>query len=237
LVLVHSDHVNGKGNKVLDVHVRTVIRDWWSQIESAAMRIGDVTLQMDVDKFFVNGQEFSDEDLPMDTGEFVIAGPFEGSQITDSIHGTENYVLKTYSATFNDKSVVTFKVLDDFMNVVISGHKHDFEHSVGLMGDYRLGKPYTREGERMYDLHEFALEWQVDPRIDPVLFHESKGPQLPAEQCRMPGVAKTARRGLRGHENSELYGHARNACAGKEEVDACMNDIMATNNLNMALLH
>jgi hypothetical protein len=235
LVLVHSDHVNG--DKKLDVHVRTVIHEWWSQIESAALRIGDVTLQMDVDKLFVNGQEFSDKDLPMKTAEFVISEPFEGAHFTEAVHGSENHVLKTYAVTFNDKSVVTFKVLDGFMNVVISGHKHDFEHSVGLMGDYFHGKPYTRAGERMYDLHEFSLEWQVDPRIDPVLFVESKGPQLPAEQCRMPGVAKIERRRLRGQENAKLFGQARNACAGKDEFDACMNDIMATNNLNMALLH
>jgi hypothetical protein len=238
LVLVHSDHVNG--NKEFDVHVRTVIKEWWSQIESAAMRIGDVTLQMEVDKFFINGEEYADMDLPIQTSEFFIAPPFYGNHAaTQSIRGTGKNVLKSYLVTFNDKSAITFKLLKGFMNVEVSGHADDFSHSQGLMGDFHLGKPYSRAGERMYDLHEFAMEWQVNPAEDPVLFLEAKGPQLPHEKCHMPSPTATARRGRRRLQvDKNLYAAAEEACADKgDEIEACMNDVMAVGDISMALLH
>jgi hypothetical protein len=234
LVLAHSDHVNG--DKVLDVHIRTVIREWWSQIESAAMRVGDVIFEIDSDKFFVNGKQYSDADLPIETAEFTITEPYEGAAITKAIHGEEENVLKTYAVELTDKSVVTFKVLGDLMNVAINGHEFDFGESTGLMGDFYFGKPYNRLGERMYDLEEFAFEWQVDPSVDPILFVESKGPQLPTEKCRMPDVAKTERK-LRNQSDRKLNEQANRACSGKDEYDACMSDIMATGNVNVALVH
>jgi hypothetical protein len=234
LVLAHSDHVNG--NKVLDVHIRTVIREWWSQIESAAMRVGDVTFEMDGDKFFVDGKQYSDEDLPIETAEFTITEPIAGSAITQAIHGNEGNVLKTYAVELTDKSVITFKVLGDLMNVAINGHEVDFGKSTGLMGDFYLGKPYNRKGERMYDLEEFAFEWQVDPSVDPILFVESKGPQLPMEKCRMPGVTSTDRQ-LRNQGDRKLVKQGKDACSGLAEYEACMKDIMATGNVNMALVH
>jgi hypothetical protein len=241
LVLIHSDHVNG--NQKLDIHVRTVIREWWSQIESAAMRIGDVTLQMDADKFFVNGKEYSDADLPLQTAEFYIenAGDHAATkQLRGAAHlrGAATDVLKTYHVTFNDKSTVVFRILKDFMNVEVSGHREDFEQSLGLMGNFDTGKPHDRSNARMFDLHEFAMEWQVDPAKDPVLFLEAKGPQLPAQKCRMPDPTQIARRGRRLQKDNKMYDAALTACAGKgDETDACMSDVLATGDLAMALLH
>lgn len=238
LVLVHSDHVNG--NKPMDVHVRTVVREWWSQVESAAMRVGDVTFQVDADdKLFLNGHEIHESDLPIKTAEFQISEAIEGAahHLTDSLHGDESNVLKTYAVMLNDFSVVTFKLLGGLLNVGIKGHKADFGQATGLMGDFELGKPYTRAGERMYDLDAFAFEWQVDPSVDPILFTETKGPQLPEERCRMPDVTKTARN-LRSQADKELLKSANSACASKgEEFDACVSDILATRNLAMALMH
>lgn len=237
LVLVHSDHVNG--NKPLDIHVRTVIHEWWSQIESAAMRIGDVTLQMEVDKFFVDGQEYSDRDLPMQTDEFYISSPFEGDhRATRNLRASEaKDVIKTYLVTFNDKSVVTFKILNGFMNVAVDGSRHDFGESVGLMGTFDHGKAYGRAGTKIESLHDFAMDWQVDPTYDPILFMEAKGPQLPTEKCRMPSPAETSRR-RRRLANSKMLDQAQEACATKgEEFDACVSDILSTGDILMALLH
>ena len=233
MVLVHSDHVND--DKVLDVHIRTVIREWWSQIDSAAIRVGDVTLQVDFDKMFLNGNELAEADLPFTTEEFTISH-HEGAAITQAIRGQDKNVLKTYAVTLNDKSVVTFKILGEFINVEIQGHSADFARATGLMGDFALGKPFDRNGERMHDLEEFCFEWQVNPAVDPTLFLETKGPQLPNERCRMPEVAKSSRR-LRAQADRKLLDSAENACGGKDEYDACMSDILATGNLDMALIH
>lgn len=234
MVLVQSTHVNG--DKPLDLHIRTVIQEWWSQIESAALRVGDVILQVDANKMYLNGQEVTDADLPLKTEEFTISGPHDGAALAEAVHGLEMNVLRTYGVHLNDESSVVFKILDNFINVNVVGHYTDFEHATGLMGDFKLGKPYNRKGERLYDLEEFAFEWQVDPRVDPSLFMEVKGPQLPHEHCRMPTVAKTTRQ-LRNPADLQLHEDAQKACAGKDEYDACMSDIMATGNLNMALIH
>ena len=231
MVLAHADMIyNGKP---LDLHIRTVIHDWWSQIDSAALRVGDVILQVDADKMFINGQELLEADLPFATEEFTISA-YEGDAITGKVHGAERGVLKTYAVTLNDFSVTTFKILGSFINVAVEGSVADFAHAVGLMGDYNLGKPYNRKGERLYDLEEFAFEWQVDPSVDPILFMEPKGPQLPHERCRMPSVSKTSRK-LR--TDAKLVAAAEEVCASLEEREACMKDVLATGDVNMALVH
>jgi hypothetical protein len=52
----------------------------------------------------------------------------------------------------------------------------------------------------------------------------------------MPDVAKTKRK-LRSQSNRKLNEQASRACSGKDEYDACMSDVMATGNVNMALVH
>jgi hypothetical protein len=213
LVFVHSDHVNGE--KTLDVHVRTTIARHWSQIESAAMKIGDVTLQMDTDKFFIDGIEYSDADLPIQTAEFTVTEPVIEESVRD-------YVIE-----LTDKSTITFKVIEDFMNVFVAGSQHDFGESVGLLGDFHKGKPYNRAGERMYDLEEFAFEWQVNHEVDPVLFNAQREPQLPLQKCRMPDEPMPSRR-LRSKTDPKLFAAAKAACAHTNEIDACMDDVMYT---------
>lgn len=233
LVLVHSDHVNG--DKVLDLHMRTVIREWWSQIESASLKVGNTVFQVDADKLYLNGNELSEADLPMKTEDFVITA--EATTTAKGIHQREDVILKTYVAVLNNKSRVYFKILGDFINVEVQGSEKDFAHATGLMGDFHLGKPYNRKGERLYDLEEFSFEWQVNHDVDPNLFIETKGPQLPAEKCRMPDITKTSRRKLRGSDPI-LMKAAEEACADKgEEFHACVDDVIATRNVAMALIH
>ena len=122
------------------------------------------------------------------------------------------------------------------MNVAIKGSPHDFAKSVGLMGTFDHGKAYGRDGKKIPDLQDFAMDWQVDPEWDPILFNEPKGPQLPHQKCRMPGPAATARR-RRLSLDSELVETAAKACAGKVDAEACMSDVMGTGDVDMALLY
>lgn len=235
MVLVHSDHVNG--DKTLDIHIRTAIDKFWSQIVSAAMRVGESTLQMDTDRFFIDGTEMTDAALPLQTPEFNMKMVNGHHAITQSLRASEQKgTLKTYIVTFNDRSIITFKILNGFLNVAVTGSPHDFKESVGLMGTYDLGKPIDRNGERMYDLEMFAFEWQVDPSKDPILFNEAKGPQLPHETCRMPSPEAVARR-RHLRDNSELVEKAMFACAGKVDDEACQADVINTGDASMALLY
>jgi hypothetical protein len=71
------------------------------------------------------------------------------------------------------------------MTVAVSGSPQDFEHSVGLLGDFHYGKPYDRNGNRVYDFKEYGLEWQVQPH-EAMLFTEAREPQLPQHQVSIP---------------------------------------------------
>ena len=218
LVLVHSDHVNG-GDE-LDLHIRTTIQSHWSSVTSAALRVGQVTLQMDTDKFYVDGIEYNDAALPLKTTQFTI------SEVTLK-DGARIYV-----AELNDKSSVTFKVIKEFLTVAVSGHAEDFEHSVGLLGDFHLGKPYGRDGERIYDFNEYGLEWQVREE-EPMLFVEAREPQLPNAKCRFPDEPRP-RRHLKSSQNPALFEKAQSACANREHYDACLDDVMYTGEVALA---
>jgi hypothetical protein len=222
LVLVHSDHVNGEDP--LDLHIRTTIQGHWSSVTSAALRVGEgvgeVILQMDLDKFYVNGVEYDDSALPMQTSQF---------SISEAVFRDESRI---YVAELNDKSRITFKIIKNFMTVAVSGSVHDFEHSVGLLGDFHLGKPYDRVGNRVYDFEEYGLEWQV--RADePKLFMDAREPQLPHASCRFPDAARPSRR-LRSSQDPELFEQAQTVCAHKEDYDACLDDVMYTGELALA---
>jgi hypothetical protein len=218
LVLVHSDHVNGEDE--LDLHVRTTIQGHWSSVTSAALRVGEVILQMDLDKFFVNGVEFNDDALPMKTSQFSISEAFVQDE------------WRVYVAELNDKSRITFKVLKEFMTVAVSGSVHDFEHSVGLLGDFHFGKPYDRKGNRVYDFHEYGLEWQVLEE-EPKLFMDAREPQLPHAQCQFPDTPRPSRR-LKSTQDPALFEKAQAVCADKEHYDACLDDVMYTGELALA---
>ena len=113
------------------------------------------------------------------------------------------------------------------------GHS-DFYGSAGMMGHYPTGAMLNREGEEMTDFTEFGFEWQVNLE-DPVLFRQTRSPQLPFEQCRMPTAARPARRKLRGAD-AALFEAAREACAhvSGSDFDLCTDDVMATGDVGLA---
>lgn len=82
---------------------------------------------------------------------------------------------------------------------------------------------------------EYGFEWQVRPGDDPQLFYDLREPQLPYEKCRMPSktVATSRRRGLRA-TNRKLYDQATKACAGLTDFDLCVNDVLASGEIEMA---
>ena len=86
----------------------------------------------------------------------------------------------------------------------------------------------------MFDLVEFAFEWQVNHETDPVLFMEQREPQLPANKCRMPDVVKKGRRQLRANHSGAFLKAAEAACASKVESEACLSDVLNTGSLALS---
>ena len=176
---------------------------------------------MDLDKFFIIGVEHHDDELPLTTSQFTVGKP------------TVDEAGRYYIVELTDKSKVTFKIIKDaFMTASVSGDAEDFGRSVGLLGDFYLGKPYGRDGRRVYDFNEYGLEWQVQ-EDEPMLFTEAREPQLPNEKCRFPEEVRPSRH-LKALDNPELFDQAQRACANIEDYDACMDDVMYTGEIALA---
>ena len=244
IVLFNSpDFDNGKG---LDVHIRTTIEDWYSFIESTAVRVGDSTLEIskgNTGKFLVDGVEHTDDELPMTIGDYK----FERVAHLKDDDGEERGVL--YMLHLNGHSI-GFKVLKRLMSVDISvgSDDSDFKNSVGLMGSYPSGDLLGRNGEaiamdgkiqivkggREDDVsNAMGFEWQVRDS-DPKLFSEVREPQWP-QPPKLPSVTQISRRSLRASSISTEAAHE--ACQGKSAKDFnfCVADVLALGDVDAAL--
>jgi hypothetical protein len=131
---------------------------------------------------------------------------------------------------------MSLETYNDFVRVTIrsngQGDVH-FEGAVGLMGSFPTGEKMARDGKTiMSDTNTFGQEWQVRVN-EPKLFHKVEGPQFP-ETCQMPTSAQRRERRLR--EGSLDLDDAKVACArvSPEDMDACIFDVLATNDKDIA---
>ena len=225
--MVHSEKFhNGAG---FDLHARTTIMDYFSYMETAALRIGAYTLEFYNDKIFFNGFKMLPSGLPVEFGEEY---KYKLS-VMDVEEGKNPKFYQYYKLDLGDNSAVVFKFYKQFLTISISGHSDDFEDSVGLLGDYHTGSMLSRDGNTMTSFDAMGFEWQVSPE-DPSLFMDLRAPQLPFEQCRLPTAARPARRHLRA--NRLLAETARHACAhvGKADKDLCIDDVLQTGDVGLA---
>jgi len=229
LVMVHSDNFhNGAG---LDLHVRTKIEDYFSYIETAALRVGDTILEFHRDNFFVNGKMYEPKDLPVTFG-----GDFKYTISNAEVpHGKNMQYYQYFKVDLHEASSILFKYYKKYLTISVSGHSFDFGDSVGLLGEYETGNMISRDGQIMTDYNSYGFEWQVNPG-DGTLFQQVRSPQLPYEQCRMPTASRPARR-LRGIDQA-FYEQAKQACAhiAGSDQDLCTEDIIATGDLGIATL-
>jgi hypothetical protein len=131
---------------------------------------------------------------------------------------------------------MSLETYNDFVRVTIrlngQGDVH-FEGAVGLMGGFPTGEKIARDGKTiMSDTNAFGQEWQVRVN-EPKLFHSVEGPQFP-EMCQMP--TSEERRGRRLREGALNLDDAKVACArvSPEDTDACIFDVLATNDKDIA---
>ena len=224
LVLAQNEQFNSGAG--LALHARTKIHSYYSYIETAALKVGENTMEFYNDHFFLNDVKFTPEDLPVTFME----GKSEYS-ITD-IPSEQPGKHQNYAVNLNGVSSILFKFYKNFLTYKISGDASDFGGSVGLMGDFYTGEMVARDGKIMSNFEEFAFEWQVTPE-DGMIFQQARAPQLPYERCRMPTAARPARRRLR---QSGLFEQAQVACANAGNVDLCIDDVLSTEDLGLASL-
>jgi choice-of-anchor A domain-containing protein len=229
LVMIHSnDFHQGAG---LDLHIRTTIapEDYYSYMETAALRVGDYAIEVYKDMLYINGVEHTASMLPITFG-----GDFRYTISQAPIEeGKKEELHQYYKVDLHEDSSVLFRFYKEYLTVNVSGHPNDFSDATGLLGEYHTGDMYSRAGDRMDDFNEYGFEWQVQPNQDGNLFTTARSPQWPYERCRMPTSARPARRQLRGQQ-SLLLTASLEACANAADVDLCVDDCLTTGDVGLA---
>lgn len=227
LVLVHSkDFHEGAG---LDLHVRTTIQDYFSFIETAALRVGENKLQVWSSEFVLNGMKHFSSDLPMTFGDKF---KYTITELPAS-EGQNPKFYKYYMVDLNGQSHIIFKFYKQYLTISVSGSQNDFGDSDGLMGEYGSGEMISRDGNVISDFSQFGFEWQVNP-TDPLLFTDTRQPQLPFEACRMPTAARPVRRHLRANRMLAEQAHVACAHVSGSDFELCIDDVMQTNDIGLA---
>lgn len=135
----------------------------------------------------------------------------------------------------NQGDAISLQTFRDWVSVNIKvNYAAHFAGTKGLMGEYPAGTKLARDGVTvMNDSDAFGKEWQVQSD-EPMLFHNVQGVQSPQE-CVMPSLvegsmAKTRRLGesIVSRESAEI------ACAHAAVLDACVFDVLATNDVDFA---
>lgn len=212
-------------NKGMDIHIRTKFTKHWSYIESAVVRIGKETLE-------VTGGT--------DLEEYYWINKVANGNLDHGIAGFKTEYKKVNSKERQfivylglDKGKIILKTFKDFVRVdVEDGSRGVFRGSVGLLGFYGTGEKVGRDKTTVIpDTNAFGLEWQVQGS-ETMLFHNVDGVQAP-ERCAMP--RRTIARRRLGEVNMSMA-DAEFACSrvNASDRDACIFDVLATNDQEMA---
>ena len=222
--MLHSDRYGHHAG--LDLHIRTKIYEFYSYIESAALRMGHYLLHVEQDGLTLDSKAYSYDDLPLTFGHGDLH-----YQIELLVHDEEQTKIRVL---LHDSSEIFFTFYKHFLHILVSGNSKDFGDSVGLLGKFGSGDMIARGGALMENMEDFAHSWQVHPDTDGQLFKEVRTPQFPEETCRMPTVEAPSRRRLRA--DSALYNQAKEACAQKAgaHIQACIEDVLATGDIGLA---
>jgi hypothetical protein len=227
--LILLDAPSFDGGRGLQIHVRTQLSSnhQYSYVSGMAIQIGKDILEVaGHGDYFFNGQ----------AGEPNT--PHKPKQIAGHPMYYQSTIKKRHTFTIDLPSELRLTVAEyrSFVSVSFnsSGLVNDFEDSVGLMGSYVSGNMFGRDGiSVLTEPNAFGFEWQVRD-TDANLFHDARPPQYPMT-CVMPDQEKQ-RRALQ--ESTITTAQAEEACANwpDDEKEACVFDVLATEDLEMASL-
>lgn len=225
LVLVDApDFEKGLG---LTIHARTTIRYDYSYISSAAIKIGNDTLQVNSwGEYSING--VTSASIPNNLASF---------QVTKKQENEKKHDFRINIADDIDEHV-TISTFKDIVTVeIVRADREGFQSSVGVMGQYGTGKMLARDGvTEIEDPNTFGQEWQVR-NDEPMLFETTRAPQYP-NTCILPGQDAAKERGRRRlGQKTVTHEQALKACSHVRDSDSrdrCVYDVVATNDFEMA---
>lgn len=236
LVLLHNPQF--KEGLGMDIHLRTKIQDFWSSVVTAAVKIGESTIEISVEHgdqwLWFNGQ--------------LVDGLQQGQWYTTKMEGfvvrykeSSTDVREAHIYLKGSSEQLTMQTYKSFVRVDVD-HKRskNYDGALGLLGSYNdNGARFGRDGKTLIqNPDEFGQEWQV-LESEPQIFHTYER-AVAGEKCIMPPTfneqaKKQLRRRLVG--SGMTVEKAEKACShlqDPEEVKACVFDVIATQDLNMA---
>jgi len=228
----------------MDIHIRTKIQDFWSSVESAAIKLGDETMEIRADPtsdewLWFNGKEATSAMMDGEWHKHEMAGFLIRYKQTGENTREANLYLK------GAKEVLVMKTFKSFVRIDVNWQESDnYFNSNGLLGDHaHEGKRLGRDGEFIEDVKAFGQEWQVVPEVDGILFHSYEGAVV-GKQCVMPpsykpgmnvsSLSEQRRRLGESTLDTEMAEKACNHLVDPEEIKACVFDVVATQDLSMA---
>jgi len=211
----------------MDIHIRSKqMREKFSYVDSASVRIGEDTLEVNGGKeggFWMNGEQGADIDTTASlSGKFPIAIKklSENSmQYAISLGGDEAIVITTWNAMVS-------------VSISHASSEH-FGTSVGMMGAFSTGEKLGRDGiTNIDDFNKFGQEWQV-LETEVKLFHDIGDVIQSPSRCQIPSSSEMRRR---LGEASVTVKEAKMACnlVDHAEFDLCVFDVMASNDKDLA---
>jgi len=211
----------------LTVHIRTERKSWWSFIKAATVQIGEDTLEVmggtDSISYWMNGGD----KMEVQTGDASLGDfPLHFRRVNG--HQTISRIDLGHGDAV---AVETFK---HFVRVNIMNKSNTaFVGAAGLLGAFPHGAKVARDGVTvMEDSNAFGQEWQV--RVaEPMLFHEV-GPVQAHEECAMPDTTTSKARRLGAGAITEEDATLACARVSEGDRDACIFDVMATQDKDMA---
>lgn len=230
VLLQNPDFAHGLG---MTIYMRTVIKSWWSYIESAVVQIGPNTLE-------IKGQSGQQDEK--------ITYWLDGEEISDMAMGDTDAKLGDYRVHFKrisghqsrtridllHRDAIGIEVFKHFVRVNLQNRSgKQFVGSLGLMGRYPDGEKVARDGKTvLQDIDQFGLEWQV-LASEPKLFHAEGSVQHPTT-CKMPQDTTSQTRRL--GEAEVTLEQANKACSqvAEEDFDFCVTDVLAVNDVDVA---
>jgi len=204
----------------ISIHIRTTFTRLWSYISSAVIQIGNETFEV----MGEGKRHWTNKIEDNDVGHGVSGYPITKRLINN--HSME------FVVSLGDNMFIELVTFHGFVKVnIVAAKAEAFKESTGLMGNWN-GKKMARDNVTIIDdNNEFGLEWQVLVS-EPRLFHNTEGIQAP-QPCAVKHNYDLRRR---LGESIYSYEFAEAACsrASEKDRDACIFDVMATNDKNIA---
>lgn len=226
VVLLEAPHFDDATS--LQIHTRTKMRYDYSYIESAAIRLGNDTLQVSsFGEYFFNGVESAK--LPATLGGFQVTRQEVDAKRT------------IFQILLNDQERILVETFKDIVSVDIEHADYTrFHDSIGMLGEYGgQGRLLARDGiTAVMDPYELAQEWQVRPEQDGLLFQTLREPQYPQE-CKAPSLDSSTATTRRLGQTMVSQEEAQKACEhlNGAQKDACVLDVIGTGDVDIALTY